>query len=153
MQLLHKKKGHQSSGVLFNFWMLLMIFAIPQLMTEIRNYKSDGQNSWEEFQFINYVIYFSLVAVMFLLNCFADKPPRNSTYTKASNPSPEQSSSFLRQILFQWFDSTTWVGWRRPLTEKDIHDINPDDTSRELVPPFDKYFYQSVEKGRRYVVT
>lgn len=153
MQLLHKKKGHQSSGVLFNFWMLLTVFAIPQLMWEIRNNDSENLNSWTEFQFINYITYFSLVAIMFLLNCFADKRPTTTTYSKTSNPSPEKNSSFLRQIFFQWFDSTTWVGWRRPLTEKDIYDINPDDTSRELVPPFDKYFYESVEKGRRYIVT
>lgn len=86
---------------------------------------------------------------MLFLNCFADKQPRNTTYVKSDNPSPERSSSFLRQIFFQWFDRTTWVGWRRPLTEKDIYDINPEDTSGELVPPFDKYFAESVEKGRK----
>lgn len=86
---------------------------------------------------------------MLVLNCFADKSPRHSTYTKATNPSPELKSSFLRQIFFQWFDTVAWAGWRKPLTEKDIYDINPDDTSAELVPPFDKYFEESVEKGRR----
>lgn len=153
MQLLHQKKGHQSSGTLFIFWMMLTVFAIPQLMSEIASYDSENLNTWTEFQFINYVTFFSLITVMLVLNCFADKMPKYTTYTKTSNPSPERSSSFLRQIFFQWFDSTTWVGWRRPLTEKDIYDINPDDASRELVPPFDKYFYESVEKGRRYIDT
>lgn len=86
---------------------------------------------------------------MFVLNCFSDKAPVNTTYTKYSNPSPELGASFLRKIFFQWFDATTIKGWRNPLTEADMYDINPDDASKELVPPFDKYFAESVEKGRR----
>lgn len=150
---MHQKQGHQSSGTLFIFWLLLVVCAIPQLMSEINSYDSDNLNTWTEFQFINFVTFFSLISVMLFLNCFADKAPRNTTYAKSSNPSPEKSSSFIRQISFQWFDMMTWKGWRRPLTEKDIYDINPDDTSRELVPPFDKYFNESVEKGRRCVLT
>lgn len=149
LQLMHKMKGHMSSGLLFNFWLVLVIFAVPQLMWELRNYDSAGENSWEQFQYVNYIIYFSLISIMLFLNCFADKKPRHTTYAKSDNPSPEQSSSFLRQLFFQWFDHTTWVGYKRPLTEKDIYDINPDDASRELVPPFDKYFAESVEDGQR----
>ncbi|CRL02706.1 CLUMA_CG015844, isoform A [Clunio marinus] len=151
LQLMHKIKGHMSSGLLFLFWLILVVFASVQLRWEIQNYDSDDLNRWREFQFVNYITYFTLITIMLVLNCFADKKPRKTTYvkTESNNPSPEKSSSFLSQIFFQWFDKTTWVGWRRPLTEKDIYDINPDDTSRELVPPFDKYFQQSVEKGRR----
>lgn len=146
---MHKMKGHVTSGLLFNFWLLLVIFALPQLRWEIQNHDPDNLNQWTEFQFINFITFFSLISAMLLLNCFADKTPRNTTYTKATNPSPEKSSSYLRQIFFQWFDSVTWVGYKRPLTEKDIFDINPDDTSGELVPPFDKYFAESVAKNQR----
>lgn len=146
-------KGHRTSGLLFIFWVLLVFFAIPQLRNEIQQYESESIQSWHQFQFINYLTYFSFITVMLLLNCFADVAPRKTTFTKTSNPSPELRSSFLRQVFFQWFDSTTWVGWRRPLTEKDIYDINPEDTSRELVPPFDKHFNESVEKGRRCALT
>jgi hypothetical protein len=151
----HKAKGHRTSGLLFNFWLLLVLFAIPQLMAEIRIFdsKSDNggvdMNSWSGFQYVNYITYFSLISLMLLLNCFSDKAPLNTTYAKYSNPSPELSASFIRKIFFQWFDSTTWMGWRRPLTEADMYDINPADASSELVPPFDKYFQESVEKGRR----
>lgn len=86
---------------------------------------------------------------MLVLNCFADKPPRKSNYPKSTNPSPEKASSYLRQVFFQWFDRTIYNGWKRPLTENDIYDINPENLSKEVVPPFDKYFKESVEKGRR----
>lgn len=146
----HKFKGHRTSGLLFIFWVTLVIFASPQLRWVIREYDSDNLTTWMEFQFINYITYFTLISMMLVLNCFADKEPRQSTYpNKSSNPSPERSSSFLNQIFFQWFFATVWNGWRRPLTEADIYDINPENTSRELVPPFDKYFAESLEKGRK----
>lgn len=146
----HKFKGHRTSGLLFIFWVTLVIFASPQLRWVIREYDSDNLTTWMEFQFINYITYFTLISVMLVLNCFADKEPRQSTYpNKSSNPSPERSSSFLNQIFFQWFFATVWNGWRRPLTEADIYDINQENTSRELVPPFDKYFAESLEKGRK----
>ena len=125
-----------------------MICAIPQLLLEL-DYEANTANEWEQFQYVNFIIYFSLITIMLFLNCFADKPPRSSTYHKFDNPSPELSSSFLRQLFFQWFDKICLIGWRRPLTEKDMYDINPEDTSREIVPEFDKHFYASVEKGRR----
>lgn len=154
LQVVHKIKGQMTSGLLFLFWLVLVIFAIPQLRSEIQNYDSDNLNSWTEFQFINYIIYFALITILLLLNCFADKKPRRTTYvlTKSNKASPEQTSSFLNQILFQWFTHTTWIGYRRPLTEEDIYDINPENMSRELVPPFDKYFAASIDKGRRYEV-
>lgn len=121
------------------------------MRTEVENYDSENLNAWTEFQFINYIIYFSLISILLLMNCFPDKRPRKTTFvvTNVRNPSPEQKSSFLNQILFQWFTYTTYIGFRRPLTENDIYDINPENTSRELVPPFDRYFAESVEKGRR----
>jgi ATP-binding cassette subfamily C (CFTR/MRP) protein 1 len=125
-----------------------MVSAIPQLILEI-DYDANSANEWEQFQFLNFVIYFTLVTLMLFLNCFADKPARSTTYHKSDNPSPELSASFLRQLFFQWFDQICLIGWRRPLTEKDMYDINPMDTSKEIVPVFDKHFYASVEKGRR----
>lgn len=149
LQQYHKSKGHRTSGLLFLFWLSLFIGALPELFFVIDYLELDELNSWQNYHFISYIVYFSLISVMLILNCFADKEPRTSTYHKYNNPSPELRSSFLRQIFFQWFDKTVYYGWRRPLTEADMYDINPADASRELVPPFDKYFNESVEKGRR----
>lgn len=148
LQYYHKAKGQRTSGLLFNFWLLLMISAIPQLLVELV-YDASTATDWEQFQYINFIIYFSLISIMLFLNCFVDKAPRHTTYHKYENPSPELSASFLKQLFFQWFDRTTWIGWRRTLTEKDMYDINPNDASREIVPEFDKNFNASVEKGRR----
>ncbi|KAJ6635067.1 Multidrug resistance-associated protein 1, partial [Pseudolycoriella hygida] len=151
LQAVHKIKGHSTSGLLFLFWLTLVVFAIPQLRSEIQKNGSENLTKWAKFQFINYVIYFVLISKMLLMNCLADKEPRTSTFvvTKVNKPSPEQRSSFINQILFEWFTPIMRMGYRRPLTEADIFDINPENTARELIPPFDKYFAQSLKKGRR----
>ncbi|XP_037037473.1 multidrug resistance-associated protein 1-like isoform X2 [Bradysia coprophila] len=148
---IHKIKGHGSSGLLFLFWLLLTICAVPQLRSEIVSFDSGNLNTWARFQFINFVIFFALIVIQLVLNCFPDKKPRVSTFhvKTVKNPSPEPTLSFLNRIFFHWFTYTTYIGFRRPLTENDIFDIHPENTSKELVPPFDKYFAESVEKGRR----
>jgi ATP-binding cassette, subfamily C (CFTR/MRP), member 1 len=151
----NKRSGIQSSGLLFLFWFILFLFAIPQLRTEIGNFNdgtaTEDNMSWLDYQFYSYIVYFALLTINFVLNCFADLPPRDTTYYKSTKPSPEVSASFGRKLFFQWFDSMTWNGFRKPLDVNDMWDVNPEDTSRELNPVFDKYWYQSVESNKRYV--
>lgn len=105
--------------------------------------------SWEGFQFINFVLFFSFTSIMTILHCFSDKPPQNSTYPKPVNPSPELKASIVNRLFFWFFDRTALTGWRNPLTEKDIFDINPSVASVELVPEFDRNFKKSLEKQRQ----
>lgn len=86
---------------------------------------------------------------MFIINCFRDKLPLNSTYPKFAHPSPEITVSILDKINFHWFTKTAWLGFMRPLTERDLYDSNPKDTCAELFPPFDKAFKQSIEKNQK----
>ncbi|KAJ6649924.1 Multidrug resistance-associated protein 1 [Pseudolycoriella hygida] len=150
LQAIHKVKGQATSGLLFLFWLILVIFAIPQLLSGIQNNNDDNSTAWAELQFINHIIYFTLISVLLLLNCFADKEPRISTYAKTTvnKTSPEHRSSFLNQMFFLWFSPIMRIGYRRPLTEDDLFDIPPENTSRELVPTFDKYFAHSIERKR-----
>lgn len=153
IQIYHKKKGHRSSGLFLVFWFLLATCSIPQLRWEVNNFNTgnfgNDEMTWEGFQFIFFVTFFSLTSVMVLLNCFSDKPPRHSSYPKYQNPNPELKASIMNRIFFGYFDRTTWVGWRRPLTETDIFDINPENASREQVPVFDKHFQRTLDKERR----
>lgn len=73
-----------------------------------------------QYQFVSYMVYYPIVVGMFLLYCFSDSAPKNSTYRKYNNPSKEMSASFFSKVFFQWFDVTTWVGYRRTLTEEDM---------------------------------
>lgn len=113
------------------------------------NYFSDDQISWAGLQFLIYCIYYGLVCLMVILSGFADKAPRHSTYPKTSNPSPELRVGPVIKLFYFWFDPTAWKGFRRPLVESDIFDINPENSSAELVPKFDGNFQKSVKKSQK----
>lgn len=153
LQQYHKIKGHRSSGLLLTFWLMITFCSIAQLRWEVNNFNTshfgNDELTWEGFQFINYVTFFSFICIMLLANSFSDKPPKNSTYPKATNPSPEIKASMLNRAFFAFFDRTAWIGWRKSLVVDDIYDINPQNASRELVPEFDKSFHKNIEKQKR----
>jgi ATP-binding cassette, subfamily C (CFTR/MRP), member 1 len=150
---LHKYKGHLTSGLLFQFWLLLTFFSIPQLRSEVVT-MGQGEvisEDYDQFRFISYMTYFTLISIMVILNCFADKPPIYTTYPKSQHPRPcpELTVSFLDKIHFFWFTKVCFLGWRRPLVETDLYDIPPQDTCAEVHPPFEREFLKSLEKNKK----
>ncbi|XP_058061275.1 multidrug resistance-associated protein 1-like [Anopheles bellator] len=151
-----RKYGVRTSGTMFIFWFLRMFFGIIQLRTEVminderpNSIGSGDTVDYWEYQYVSYILQYSLICLMLLLELFPDQSPTVSFYPKSNNPSPELKSSFFAKLLFLHFDSFAWRGFRKPLTMEDMYDINPQDTSRELVPPFDKYWNMSVISGRK----
>lgn len=119
---------------------------------EVRNYNDDyfsGPSiTWGGIQFLIYMIYYSLISTMVILSAFADKAPSHTSYPKYANPSPELSVGAVIKLFYFWFDPTAWKGYRRPLVETDIYDINPENASSELVPKFERNFQRSVKKSQ-----
>ncbi|KAG5890605.1 hypothetical protein JTB14_005118 [Gonioctena quinquepunctata] len=145
--LYNRKYGMQTSGLLFLFWFLLALFGAPQYRTEIRGAQRDEIPLESYYFYVSYMIYYPLVILMFLLNCIADQGPRFTKYPKVQNPCPEESASFLSRLLFAWFDTLAWKGFRKPLETKDLWEMNPEDSSRELVPIFEKHWQNSLKKA------
>ncbi|XP_039950445.1 multidrug resistance-associated protein 1 isoform X2 [Bactrocera tryoni] len=155
---LNRKYGVQTSGAQFLFWFLLVIFAIPQCRTEVResNQRSKILNSdiadkpdysWDEYNYVSYMIYFALSCAMLLLNCFADAMPRETKYKRTNNEIPESSASFLSRVTYTWFDGMAWRGYRNPLEEKDLWDLRSQDSCNEIMPIFAYYWNKSVHKN------
>ncbi|XP_018335867.1 multidrug resistance-associated protein 1 isoform X1 [Agrilus planipennis] len=140
----NKKHGLRASGLLFLFWFFLLLCGIPQFRTEIREFKSEHSDT--NYVNISYLIYFCLVIIMFLLNCFADKEPRKTKYPKSQNPCPEDGSSFLSRLTFNWFHALALKGYRHPLEVSDLWDMKHEDGAQEVVPIFDKYWQKSLQK-------
>ncbi|XP_055548416.1 multidrug resistance-associated protein 1-like [Wyeomyia smithii] len=149
-----RKYGIRSSGTIFIFWFMRLFFGIIQLRTEVQNKEIRGEvsgdtvNFWE-YQYISYIIQYAFICLIFVMELFPDQEPEYSDFPETKHPNPELRSSFFVRLFFFYFDSYTWKGFRNPLEIEDMHDINPQDASKELVPPFDKYWYESVEKGHR----
>uniref|UniRef100_A0AAG5CWJ4 ABC-type glutathione-S-conjugate transporter n=2 Tax=Anopheles atroparvus TaxID=41427 RepID=A0AAG5CWJ4_ANOAO len=151
-----RKYGIRTSGTMFMFWFLRMFFGIIQLRTEVMVNderpnpigSGDTVDFWE-YQFVSYVIQYSLICLVLVMELFPDQAPTFSFHPKTTNLNPEMKSSFFAKLLFLYFDSFAWKGFRKPLTMEEMYDLNPEDTSRELVPPFDKYWNMSVVSGRQ----
>lgn len=87
----NKRYGLRTSGPLFLFWLTLTLFAIPYCRTEVlllyEEQLADNNNSydlWAEHNFISFMIYFSMIGLMTVLNCFVDKKPLELKYPKQS---------------------------------------------------------------------
>lgn len=144
----------------------MVLFGIPQFRSEIQ--ASNNNEVTTEFYggHIIYLINYPLVVVVFLLNCVADKPPLETNFIKPNvsnhqflkcftdlciisfqNPSPEITAGFLSSLVYSWFDKLAWKGFKKPLEHSDLWDINPEDTSSEITPIFEKHWQKSLQKS------
>ncbi|XP_045495078.1 multidrug resistance-associated protein 1 isoform X3 [Colias croceus] len=142
----NRKCGMRASGVLFFFWLLLILAGLPQLRSEIMNHYERADDENVQYNFVSYMIYYPMILLMFVLNCFADLPPRDSPYKYEKNQCPESASGFPSRLTFSWFDPLALTGFRRSLTESDLWALNPEDSSKEVVPRFDKFWERTLRK-------
>ncbi|CAG7830574.1 unnamed protein product, partial [Allacma fusca] len=151
LYLLHfsRAKGIQSSGVQFLFWLLLTVCETITFRTVIRI--GDSATPEGSLPFVIHVIYYPLIVGQLLINCWADLPPEYEQNPRnlKEKPCPEKGSSYLNRILFSWYDTLAWRGWRRPLEHTDLWALNPEDTSRAIVPKFDACFKRGLEKTKK----
>lgn len=156
--VLNRKFGVQTSGTLFMFWFFVVLFAIPQCRTEIRdsndrqNNNLEGnmtpeQNAWADYRFTSFMIYFAISIAILVFNLFSDNMPRETKYARSEKEIPELSASFLSRITYSWFDKMAWLGYRKPLEEQDLWDLRPQESSKEVMPIFARHWNKNVRKN------
>lgn len=50
-------------------------------------------------------------------------------------------------MLFAWYDRMAWKGFRRPIEQDDLWELNPSDTSKGVVPLFFKHWNEANKKA------
>ncbi|OAD61579.1 Multidrug resistance-associated protein 1 [Eufriesea mexicana] len=140
----NRKYGMRTSGLLFLFWFLLALCGVIQYSSLLRLYINKNEVTYS---FVSYMIYYPIVILLFLLNFLVDAEPKYSEYPRVEKPCPEQRSSFPAKLFFTWFDSMAWKGFKKPLEAIDLWSMNPEDTAREIVPKFDKYWNKNLQKS------
>ncbi|XP_045474208.1 multidrug resistance-associated protein 1 isoform X6 [Harmonia axyridis] len=148
--LYNRKYGLRTSGLQFLFWLLLVVCGAFQLRTEIRVASDRDGYLISYHEYIIYIVYYAVVLVIFILNCFVDQPPRVTKYPRSKKPCPEEESGFLAKILFSWFDKLAWLGYRKPLVIEDLWDLKPEDSAVEVVPIFNKHWQATLRKTYGY---
>ncbi|KAL5281110.1 ABCC2.2 family protein [Megaselia abdita] len=148
----NRKYGIRSSGLLFLFWFALTVLSIPQCFTDVNSknnrIESGEQDSWADYKYTSFMVYFSFVILSFLLTCFGDQEPLESKYPRTEKDCPENSASFLSRIFYHWFDKMAWNGYRKPLEVGDLWDLRAEDQSKEIMPVFAKHWNHTVKSNK-----
>lgn len=133
---------------------MMTVLSIPRLRSVIRlnqdrndGLLEEGDFESEHYIFVSFLIFFITSALILLLNCFADTEPQQRKYLAKERPCPEMSASFPSKLFFQWFDSFVLKGYKHPLQNDDLWNMNPEDTSEVVTPQFMKYWNQTVAKN------
>ncbi|XP_040924346.1 ATP-binding cassette sub-family C member 3 isoform X5 [Betta splendens] len=144
---LERLRGVQSSGVLFIFWFLSVLFAIVPFRSKILQASSQSGVT-DKLRFTMFYFYFSLVVCELILCCFNEKPPLFSNAVTDPNPCPETTAGFLSKMTFWWFTSMAMKGYKMPLEAKDLWGLNERDSSKMIVPKLLKEWEKEQSKAK-----
>ena len=130
--LTNKHFGQVASPAQFLFWTAnCLCLGLSTL--------SETFGSHENVPFTELVLMISglvISVIMFVLNCFADLPPLYSEWDEQAdeNDCPRKLASFPSKVLYTWMDSLIIRGFRSPLTQSDLWNLNPEDRLTTTVP-------------------
>ncbi|CAD5217623.1 unnamed protein product [Bursaphelenchus okinawaensis] len=153
-----KQKGILTSGVLFIFYFLLTVCALPELLYILQEI---GEGNKLLVHSILFIPYFVLNFLILVLSCFADIPKQKYDKKKAC---PEEYSSFLNQISFHWFTQMTWTGYKQSLKMENMWDLNTNDESSMLLQEYEghrrkeeiaharKHYHKQVPNGKQQLL-
>ena len=63
-------------------------------------------------------------------------------------PSPELTATFPSRLLFNWFNTLAWTGYKRSIIEEDLDDLNPRDRSSTVAPLFNSFFDPKLKSAK-----
>ncbi|GFR59427.1 canalicular multispecific organic anion transporter 2 [Elysia marginata] len=137
-----RKYRVSSSGVLFVFWSLATLCDIVPLYSKImlKEYEISMV------QFGLFILIFITEFIQILLNCFVES---NKDEIIQERESPEVTASFPSQSFYWWITKTVYRGWKQDLTEADLFDLHPRDTSDNLVPVFERQWISEIVRQKR----
>ncbi|PAV73684.1 hypothetical protein WR25_18845 isoform A [Diploscapter pachys] len=147
--------GRLTSGGLFLSWAIFTLCGMPELHYWM-NANTHGK-PLETLRQCLYLIWWWSCLAESILHCFADSP---SPYKQLSDDddyvsaceresdleSPETTSSFLNRLTMWWFNTICIKGIRKPLEVNDLYELNTKDTSRYLVPKWEKLWDECMRK-------
>ncbi|XP_056662286.1 LOW QUALITY PROTEIN: ATP-binding cassette sub-family C member 6 [Monodelphis domestica] len=129
---LERRRGIQSSGVLFIYWLLC---SFSMAVTVSATVHQALQGGFPEDTFRHLITYFhsALIGAQFVLSFLADQPPFFSKIMHDSNPCPESGASFPSKVTFWWFSRLVWQGYRKPLEMDDLWSLGKENSSEEII--------------------
>ncbi|XP_034407618.1 canalicular multispecific organic anion transporter 1 isoform X2 [Cyclopterus lumpus] len=133
-----RREGSVDSATLFLFWFFLVLCDIFPFQTLLREALQLGEIS-DVPRFCLFYISFGLELIALILSAVADVPPEAEELVKKN---PEVGAVFLSRITFSWFSSMVVKGFKRPLVQGDMWELNDTDGTADINQRF-QYFMQS----------
>ncbi|XP_014278696.1 multidrug resistance-associated protein 1 isoform X2 [Halyomorpha halys] len=137
---LHRKFAQRSSGLMFLFWFLVVLFEFPRFFSSVKNLADVLVIG-----ILNIAYYFFSVC-LFVLQWFVDLPPTSSSHAPVKNPCPEECASFPSRLTFSWFNPLLSKGSKRTLTSDDLWSIEFQNTGLQVFTIFNKYWNNAIIK-------
>ncbi|XP_072293747.1 ATP-binding cassette sub-family C member 2 [Eucyclogobius newberryi] len=120
-----RRRRAVDSSTLFLFWLLQIFCHVFPFQTLLRAALKQGE-VMDVPRFCLFYITFALEVCAFILSAIADVPPEALERVKRN---PEEGAAFLSRITFNWFNSMVITGYKRPLVQKDMWDLNEADST------------------------
>ncbi|XP_068424094.1 ATP-binding cassette sub-family C member 2 [Clinocottus analis] len=133
-----RREGSVDSATLFLFWFFLVLCDIFPFQTLLREALRLGEIS-DVPRFCLFYISFGLELIALFLSAVADIPPEAKELVKKN---PEAGAAFLSRITFNWFSSMVVKGYKRPLVQGDMWELNDTESTADINQRF-QYFMQS----------
>ncbi|XP_067091719.1 canalicular multispecific organic anion transporter 1 [Osmerus mordax] len=122
---LRRRKGAVDSSSLFLFWLLLVVCEIFPFQTLTRQaLRPEAVTDLP--RFCLFFISFGLELLALVFSTIADVPPELEDLVKKN---PEAGAAFLNRITFNWIHSMVVNGYKRPLVQEDMWDLNKKDST------------------------
>ncbi|XP_055327526.1 multidrug resistance-associated protein 1-like isoform X2 [Paramacrobiotus metropolitanus] len=137
------KYARSSSGILSLFWLLMMFCEAINFWNTIEVVQKATEHPFISFLRLGWL---PLIFMQFILTTFFGG---SISHHSGMNPNPEESASFFSQLTFWWFNRMGILGWRRPLLQKDMYDMQSEDSAHVGVTELQKNWEEEVITAKR----
>uniref|UniRef100_A0A1A7YK11 ATP-binding cassette, sub-family C (CFTR/MRP), member 2 n=2 Tax=Iconisemion striatum TaxID=60296 RepID=A0A1A7YK11_9TELE len=132
------------STTLFLFWLLLVLCDIFPFQTLLREALSLGEvKDIPRFSLFN--ISFGLEVIALVLSAVADISREDQELVKKN---PEVGAAFISRITFNWFNRMVLKGFKQPLVQEDMWELNKVETTAYISERFDYHMRSELGKAR-----
>ncbi|KAF3708249.1 Canalicular multispecific organic anion transporter 1 [Channa argus] len=143
-EAMRRREGAVDSTSLFIFWLLLVLCDIFPFQTLLREALRLGEVK-DVPRFCLFYISFALELIALVLSALADIPVETKELAKQN---PEAGASFLSRITFNWFHSMVVKGYKQPLTQEDMWELNEKDSTAYINQRFQNFMQAELGAAR-----
>ncbi|XP_063047595.1 canalicular multispecific organic anion transporter 1 isoform X2 [Engraulis encrasicolus] len=141
---IRRKPMAVDSGSLFLFWLLQVVCGVFAFQTVLRKALSEEGISDLPLVCLFYIGY-GLQVISMVFAGIADVPPEAQDMAKKN---PEVGAASVSRITFNWFNSMVFKGYKKPLVQEDLWDLNKKDSTRQILDMFELVMVKELAKAR-----